>query len=235
VPYPVFPDYKWSARDAWKCLGMILVFIFVLGFIIAISQFFGPHKWFETGFGYFIASILFFVTALLTAAYFARTKSLASFLAAFGLDRKPSNYVWFGIVAALALRFITNFILTKHWMKGYATGDIIAFRHTIGNERYLYLVPLLLAAFFEEPVMRGFLYKAFRGSYSMATSIVLIVGITACTHWPQYYHSWPAVVCLSSLTVVQCYLREKSDSLWDCIFCHLVANASGLFVSGLLR
>jgi|SRR5436190_15254971 len=26
VPDLTFPDYQWSARDAWKCIGMILVF-----------------------------------------------------------------------------------------------------------------------------------------------------------------------------------------------------------------
>jgi membrane protease YdiL (CAAX protease family) len=237
APYLVFPDYQWSACDAWKCCGMILAFLFVLGSLMGGLQVIGLHvlQWFETGFGYFSTSILFGTIALLTAAYFARTESLASFWEAFGIDRKPSDYVWFGVVAALALRFITHFILINHWMKGYATDDIIRFRHTIGNERYFYLVPLLLAAFFEEPVMRGFLYKAFRGSYSVATSMVLIMGITAVTHWDQCYHSWPAVIFIGGLAVVLCYLREKSDSLWDCILCHLVANASSLFVGGLLR
>lgn len=33
TPYLIFPSYQWSARAAWKCLGMLLVFEFVLGMI----------------------------------------------------------------------------------------------------------------------------------------------------------------------------------------------------------
>jgi hypothetical protein len=35
---------------------------------------------------------------------------------------------------------------------------------------------------------------------------------------------------LSLLTLVQCYLREKSQSIWDCILCHFAFNASSLFI-----
>ena len=32
-PYLTFPDYQWSARDTWKCLGMVLIFEIVLSFV----------------------------------------------------------------------------------------------------------------------------------------------------------------------------------------------------------
>src|SRR5450432_583699 len=35
-PHLTFPDYKWSARDAWKCLGTILVLMFVMVLILAV-------------------------------------------------------------------------------------------------------------------------------------------------------------------------------------------------------
>ncbi len=79
--------------------------------------------------------------------------------------------------------------------------------------------------------MRGFFYRAFRGSYSVAVSTLLILGITAVTHWSQFYHSWIAAVDLSALTVLQCFLRERTGNLWDCILCHLVFNVTGAFPS----
>jgi hypothetical protein len=30
-PYLTFPDYKWSARDAWKCIGIIICFSIIHG------------------------------------------------------------------------------------------------------------------------------------------------------------------------------------------------------------
>ncbi len=233
-PYLTFPDYRWSARDAWKCIGMILIFEFMLDLVLFTmdSHFPGFYRWRETGLGYFSTAILHYAIGLLTAAYFARTELLISFWKGFGLDHKPSDYVWFGIVAALTIRFIGHFMLIHGWGNGVSNHDIASFRNTLGPERYFFLVPLVLfAPLFEESIYRGFLYKAFRGSYSIGISMALIIAWTVFNHWTQYFHSWIAAFELSILTVVQCYLREKSDSLWDSILCHFAFNASLLFIS----
>jgi membrane protease YdiL (CAAX protease family) len=57
----------------------------------------------------------------------------------------------------------------------------------------------------------------------------------AFTHWGNYHHPYIAAIVLSLLTIVLCYLREKSDSLWDCILCHFAFNASSLSVGNVLR
>ena len=238
VPYLTFPDYRWSARDAWKCLGMLLVFGFVLGpvFFVVGSLIPSYSRWHGTGFGFVSVTVLHYGIALLTAAYFARTETLATFWKGFGLDRKPSQYVWFGVTMALIIRGFGHFMIILGWGKGFTNYEVVAFKNAAGPERYLFLAPLLLLApLIEESVNRGFLYKAFRGSYSIATSMVFILAWTAYTHWSQYHRSWTAAVDLSMLTIVQCYLREKSDSLWDCIFCHFAFNFSLLFVGGTLR
>ena len=235
VPDLTFPDYQWSARDAWKCIGMILVFEIVFFFISSPLFLHFPGLW-RSGPGYFFKSILHSTICLLVAAYFARTESLASFWKGFGLNRKPSDYVWFGVVTGLIIRFFGHFLLIHGWGKGVFNYGIISFENTHGLERYFFLAPsLLLAPLFEESIYRGFLYRAFRGSYSMRVSMALIVAWTANTHWPYYSHSLLAAFDLSMLTIVQCYLREKSDSLWDCIFCHMAFNASLLFVTASLR
>jgi membrane protease YdiL (CAAX protease family) len=163
---------------------------------------------------------------VLTAAYFARTETIQSGLTAFGLDRKPTERVWIGIAAALILRVFSHLALKYHWTNGVHNFAISAFRNTGGVERYLYLLsPLVYAPMFEEVVNRGFLYKAFRVSYSPALSTAIIIAWTAWTHLSQYERSGGAVFTLTVLTVVQCFLREKSDSLRDCIICHFTFNA----------
>jgi membrane protease YdiL (CAAX protease family) len=157
-------------------------------------------------------------------------------LRGFGLDRKPTEFAWLGIALALGVRGFGHFIITHHWSKGVSHYDLAAFRNTVGIERYLFLIsPILLSPLFEETMYRGFIYKAFRNSYPLWASMLLVVAWTANTHWGQYSVSWVAAFDISVLTMVQCYLREKSDSLWDCILCHLAFNTSLLFTGHVFR
>ena len=233
--YLTFPEYQWSARDAWKCVAMIFVFGLILALVERVLGLQFRSFW-SSGFGYFSGDLLHYAVSLLVAAYFARTETLASFWKGFGLDRKPSELAWFGVAAALVIRAFGHFMLTHRWGKGVSNFDLTAFRDTVGFERFFFLAPgLILAPLFEEATYRGFLYKAFRGSYPILVSMILLVAWAANTHWRYYSHSWIAALDLSLLTVVQCYLREKSDSLWDCILCHFAYNASVLFVTDALR
>ncbi len=83
--------------------------------------------------------------------------------------------------------------------------------------------------------MRGFFYRAFRGSYPIILSTGLILGITALTHWGQVHRSGFAALAIGALAVFQCYLRERTGNLWDCIICHFVFNASGAFTTYVLH
>jgi membrane protease YdiL (CAAX protease family) len=229
--YLAFPDYKWSARDAWKCIGTLFLFGCILFGFNRLFFSFSPN-FTSSGFGYFSRSVLHYAVELFIAAYFARTETLATFQSGFSLNIKPSEYVWYGLVIALTIRFLGHFMTTHGWGHGVYNYDLDSFRKTTGFERYFFLLPLLtLAPICEEIIYRGFLYKAFRRSYPVVVSITLIVAWTANTHWRYYSHSWVAALDLSALTIVQCYLREKSASLWDCILCHFTFNASLLFVS----
>jgi membrane protease YdiL (CAAX protease family) len=233
----VYPEYQWSAKDGWKFLGMILVFD-LLWYVVMEALFWNFRSyahWRVGPYGAVVMHFLFVAMNILIAAYFARTETIVSFCKATGLDRKPTHYAWFGVAAAFGIRLISHIFHVLGWARGYRDWELDIFRHSHERTRYLYLIPLLLAAFWEEPVIRGFGYKAFRGSYSIGASIGIILVYTAYAHWNQYAHLGFAVISLSALTVVQCYLREKSDSIWDCILCHLTFNGSMLFVSGLFR
>jgi membrane protease YdiL (CAAX protease family) len=234
-PYLTFPDYQWSAIDAWKCVGMLFLFGFVLFGINRLFYSFFPN-FSSSGVGYFSRAVLHYAVEILVAAYFARTETLKTFWQGFSLNLKPSEYVSYGLVMALIIRFLGHFMIVHGWGKGVHDYDLDSFRSTIGFQRYFFLLPLvILAPICEEIVYRGFLYKAFRGSYPVAISMILIVAWTSNTHWGQYSRSWIAALDLSALTIVQCYLREKSASLWDCILCHFAFNTSLLFISAPLR
>ena len=228
-PHLAYPEYQWRAKDAWKCL----LALFCLGFIVlgltgGLSVILGPF--YQSGPGFIFLSLLTYPVDLSAVAYFARTKTLATFWKGLGLDQKPTNAVWFGIVMVLLIRFASHFMIVHHWGHGVHLNYLHEFRNSLGWQRYLFMVPaVILAPLFEEPIYRGFLYRAFRGSYGIAVSMLLNIAWVCNTHWTQYIQSWIAALALSAFTVVQCYLREKSRSLWDCVVCHFVFNASNLF------
>jgi membrane protease YdiL (CAAX protease family) len=238
-PAAVVPvsEEPWTARDAWKCLGMFAVFAVVISLMWGAIQvqFSGFRHFSRSGAGHFVLSVVHYAVCILTMLYFARTESLRSFLKALGLTDSPSPYIWFAVVATLAIRVTGYCVISAGLSKGVTGTSVSGFAHSAGLERYLYLAPILLAPFAEELYMRGFFYRAFRGSYSVTASTLLILGITAVTHWNQFHRSWIAVVDIGALTVLQCFLRERTGNLWDCIISHLVFNVTGAFASLLVH
>ena len=73
--------------------------------------------------------------------------------------------------------------------------------------------------------MRGFLYRAFRGSYGILLSVLSSFCIVTYFHWGLL--SNPLVfVCLTAGAILLCTIREWTGSLWNCILFHAVYNAS---------
>ncbi|HTV39235.1 MAG TPA: type II CAAX endopeptidase family protein [Candidatus Sulfotelmatobacter sp.] len=224
-PVLLWPDYQWRAKDAWKCIGIITCLAIIYAPIgQAVSRTF--HAAYYSPIGVVVFGVFFFAAWVITACYFARTETFDTCLRAFGFDQKPTNYAWFGITMILLIRGSTHLMYTHHLGPGTYNYEYTEFRKTIGPERWLFLFsPLILAPLLEEAVNRGFLYKAFRNSYSMPVSVIVMVAWTCWTHWGYYYESWIAALQLSAWTVLQCYLREKSPSLWDCVIPHCASNA----------
>lgn len=231
-PFLAWPAYQWRAVDAWKCLGMILVFGFFVDIVLLAldRQLHGFYHWRKSAVGHLFLEVVMFGYWVGTTLYFARTQTFAALRKAFGLDSKPDNCIWFGLVSILIVRAIGHLFIMQGWAKGTSSTNWMAFLHTHGSERYLYLIPpLLFAPLFEEFVNRGFLFKALRGSYSFGGSVAVILLWTAFTHWSQYSH-WLGCVVISLVAILLCYLREKSGSLWTCILCHFVFNSSLLLI-----
>jgi len=86
---PAGEAQPWTARDAWKCFGMVLVFWLLEGFVVAsLRNAFPPLRyWSRTGAGHFIIASMQMTLSVLTALYFARIRSVETFVRAFGLTR----------------------------------------------------------------------------------------------------------------------------------------------------
>src|SRR5262249_31401893 len=131
-------------------------------------------QWSTTGAGLFAYTAFYYAANLLTMLYFARVNSLKQAFKALGLQSPPSSYVWFAVVAALALSVEEHLILSHGLSRGVRSPSLWSFKHSVGAEQLLYLAPMVfMAPFCEELYMRGFLYRAFRGTYPVAVSMGL--------------------------------------------------------------
>ena len=190
-PYRPWPDYQWHAKDAWKCIGFLVLFTEIILPAAYNLLYLSFPIFYDSGFGFACRRVLFFAIWATIACYFARTETLPNCYKAFGLERGPTNLVWFGMTMTLVIRFIEHLMLIHHLGKGVYNYDIIAFRNTIGFQRIFFqFSPLVLAPVFEEIVNRGFIYKAFRKSHSVAFSMLVMVAWTLWTHFGYWHHSW---------------------------------------------
>jgi membrane protease YdiL (CAAX protease family) len=72
---------------------------------------------------------------------------------------------------------------------GVFISSIGGFIHGAGLESYFYVAPILMAPFCEEIFMRGFLYRAFRGTYPVLVSTAILVVISCVMHIDQILQS----------------------------------------------
>jgi membrane protease YdiL (CAAX protease family) len=84
---------------------------------------------------------------------------------------------------------------------------------------------VLLTAFYEETVTRGFLYRAFRGSYQVFASIVCVLLFVGYFHWGLTAQPLAFVLLLIG-AVLLCMIREWTGSIWNCILFHAAYNAT---------
>ena len=222
-----WPEYQWSARDGWKCLGMFLLLELLLipVTMVMTSCLPGFAIWLKTAFGFLCASAVIYGASVLIIFHLSKTEWPSTFWKAFGLGLKPSRYVWIGLAGVVTVRFGCHLIYLYGWETSADDEFHSEFKSaTVAGKLIFAAGAALLAPCFEELIFRGFIYKAFRRSYSIAGSIALLVACTAITHSPDFFSSWLTGSALSIWTIIQCYVREKSESLWDCIICHAAFN-----------
>jgi len=208
---------RWTAKDAWKCLGMFLVLLILLALMLAA---FGPVprskpdlRWSQRPVGFLFVMSAQGLICTLTALYFARVESWADFRSAFCIGNRPGTKFWYGIGIALTLQACVSLL---SWGQPQ---DVLL------PQWGFYAVAYLLAPFWEEIVFRGFIFPAFRGSYNYPRSVFLMVVLTWLTHTTQALSVWYGLPFYAAFAVLQCWLRERSGSLWNCIASHFAFNA----------
>src|SRR2546423_817647 len=128
-----------------------------------------------------------------------------------------------GLVLGLAGVFLTR-IRMESFADNYPL--MRPFVHLSGPQRYLLVIVLLVGPIFEEIIMRGFLYRAFRKNYGITLSVSIIVLTAMLTH-PGVMASSPWLfLFLGAFQAILSLILEKTGNLWNCITCHCVYNAT---------
>ncbi len=229
APAGIATEFEWTARDAWKCVGMLLVFTFAEKWVLlALAKtMFGSRYWLVTNVGWFTSSLVTASVLVLTSAYFERTETWPCFVKAFGLQSPPGPSVWSVLLIALVFQGVSWILVSARAPAHPHLGQGASYQSV--SELLFYLSILVLPPLSEEVCFRGFLYPALRGSYPMAPSMGIILVLTVVPHLGRPV---PAIAAVGVFGVFLCYVRERTGGLWECIIAHGVFNFSALLFAG---
>jgi membrane protease YdiL (CAAX protease family) len=160
-----------------------------------------------------------------TVVAFSGALSVRDFLSKTGLLGRPALAGWYAGWVTLGLAVLNLYGATHGWT---ASSRAPAERsgHSVDSVVFVIATSIFLGPLVEELVTRGYLYQAFRASCPLIPSIGLIICFSAFFHAGSMLHSGFTAACLIALWVVLSVLREYSESLWNCVFCHVIYNAA---------
>jgi membrane protease YdiL (CAAX protease family) len=102
------------------------------------------------------------------------------------------------------------------------------FMRILKNSRTaVYLVAFLAtftAPLVEEVVYRGVLYSAFQRTFGVPLAVVLVTGLFALVHVPQYLPDFVSISMICLVSLILTLIRAKTGNLLPCIALHFVFN-----------
>lgn len=221
---------SWRARHGFGCaLALVLS-------SLALNQ--ALRAAFESNAGFadwvishslLVEDLRFFFRAclwLVIVYLFSRAPAISSFLDQAGLKQRPTFSGWIMAWTAVALGSVLLILITKGILQ---PNEVAAQQHVFGGARWRFFIvqTVVLAPFYEEVVMRGFLYRAFRGSFQSLPSALLVVALDSVYfHWGLASRDLITFLALIFGGLVLCAIRERTVSTWNCVLFHAVYNAT---------
>ena len=214
----------WKSRDAWLCVLALIVFWSII--VLSLR--------FATPIGKGVLDIIGNALWVFVPLWFSRVEAVRDFLEPAGLRRAVSIFGWCAAWLAIAIAFIGAYGGSRGLTASSRLHHGIGFDASGGGWSFFMAWPyftlsrVVIGPFCEEVTTRGFLYPAFRGSYSFLASTVIIICFSTYYHFGSVWHSLFIFGCLASLWALLCIVRERTGSLWDCLLCHAVYNLAVL-------
>ena len=213
--YPVFKHWSHAQANDWLNNSVLAQFIFVVfaeGLVLTAL-----YAWFR---GYHTAlSVIGWVKP--------RLRDIAV-----GLSGWVVYLLLFLVFVGLLQHYFPHFNVNQEQQ--------IGFNHVTGSSNLVmaFISLVILPPLAEELLMRGFLYTSFRKRLNVVTSILLTSAIFASAHLPEGGAAgplWIGAIDTFILSLILCYMREKTGSLWPGITAHALKNGiafTALFIIG---
>lgn len=148
---------------------------------------------------------------------------------AIGMARlKGSHLGWAigGFLAYFALTIVLSTIAQMYTNINYEEPQELGYQALSGIELIAAFVPLvILTPFAEEMIFRGFMLKGFRRRLPFWAATILVSIIFAVAHG-----QWNVGLDVFAMSIVSCYLVEKTASLWPSIFLHIIKNGVAFYL-----
>jgi uncharacterized protein len=125
------------------------------------------------------------------------------------------------LVLSMAVRYVVSSVVHVQ-----DEAQQIGFEHPSGGELVLvFMMLVLLVPFVEEVLFRGFLFKGVRSAFPFWVTALVVSVLFAVAHGQL-----DVGIDVFALSLVLCYLREKTDSLWPGIMLHATKNAIAFLI-----
>jgi membrane protease YdiL (CAAX protease family) len=203
--------------------GMNEAMRLALGSNAAFADWLSAHSHLaEFGFNVFKFCVWIFVAYL-----FAGRPKTGALISETGFSKRVTIIGWLCAWGAIGIGFLSLWFVQKGW----ANENLPAKKHSQGAEAVWlgFLVQtILLSPFVEELVARGFLYRAFRGSFGWGPSTALVLAFQAYFHWGLLSQNMTGFGFVLAFGTVLCAIRERTGNTWNCVLFHVVYNATVL-------
>jgi membrane protease YdiL (CAAX protease family) len=221
---------NWTSRNAWRCWIALIAFELGISVIIRFMRSDpGLGNWLSAHYPIVQIAVKVFRAGmwLIIAYWLSRASSVGDFMHSVGLRRRLSALGWVSAWLAAGLACLQIYGIARGW--GSRSSVAHAFYEEGGLSYYSYMLYVIsLGPFFEEVVLRGFLYTAFRRSHGPVLSLLFVLGVEVYFHWGVVIQSWWIAVWFLVLSSLLCVLRERTRNTWNCILCHAAYNAIGM-------
>ncbi len=227
-PTRIAPVACWSSRTAWRCIVALVIAEFMMSLSVRLAfSGAGGTAWLDAH-RYSLQTaikVLRFVLWLSIAYAFSREHSPVRWALSLGLGHPPTTGGWWCGSVALGISLLDYY----GGARGLTSPNPVAhgfYQRGGGLLLFYVLYVVSVGPFFEEVVLRGFLYRAFRQSYGRLSSTAAVLGVGAYFHWAQLTHSFWTPVCLILLWMLLCMVMEWTGNIWNCILGHAIYNAA---------
>lgn len=155
---------------------------------------------------------------------------------AIGLNRFKFSAVWqagLGFVTYLVAYLIIISLVTK-LIPSLDINQKQDLGFDFGPSQNIWLLGfslIIIPPFVEEIVMRGFLFGGLRTKMPFIIAALVTSLLFGAAHLPSGKDGllWVGAIDTFTLSLVLCFLREKTESLWPSILLHMTKNSLALF------